>query len=300
MSQWPASPTFKVGDLVRVKHGVADVDYPDIPMGGWVGRISRIGSYSYRIRWSVETLENVHPVYRQRCEQDGIDIEEYWVNATDLELAPLEPLNMEQPTAIITDSLSADSQVDPPLFTLDCGIRCDCGANVDLAVGHQPTSENDRQVPQEATMYRTAKQRREEEIKLLAAIKSALPTLESLWKQANSHWGYEDPVYRFYHGSFKVYQLQGQTAEIVTALQDLAPHISLNHWFTRIVANGAAEQFSMEVNQRWSQATRPILEAFFHARYFLEMVCKYGRELNEPPDSLPSGWAAVLHLYDLR
>jgi len=56
----------------------------------------------------------------------------------------------------------------------------------------------------------------------------------------------------------------------------------------------------MEVNQRWGAATRPILEAFFHARYFLEMVCRYGRELNEPTDSLPSGWAAVLYLYGLR
>ena len=34
----------------------------------------------------------------------------------------------------------------------------------------------------------------------------------------------------------------------------------------------------MEMNQRWTEATRPIVEAFFHARYFLEMVCKYGAE----------------------
>ena len=46
--------------------------------------------------------------------------------------------------------------------------------------------------------------------------------------------------------------------------------------------------------------TRPILEAFFHARYFLEMVCKYGRKLKAPPQVLPSGWAAVLYLYQLR
>jgi len=143
-------------------------------------------------------------------------------------------------------------------------------------------------------------QRRQEETKLLAAIKDAMPRLEQLWQQANSHWGYEDPVYRFYHQSMKVYGVQGQTAEIVSALQDLAPHLRLNPWFTQIVEEGNAEQFSPEVNQRWLEATRPILEAFFHARYFLEMACKYGRELDEPPDSLPSGWAAVLYLYGLR
>ena len=143
-------------------------------------------------------------------------------------------------------------------------------------------------------------QRREEEVKLLAAAKEALPRLEQMWQEANSHWGYEDPVYRFYHQSFKVYYLQEDTAEIVKALQDLAPHLPLNPWFTQIVGEGAAEQFSPEVDQRWVEATRPILEAFFHARYFLEMVCKYGQDLTEPPQSLPSGWAAVLYLYGLR
>ena len=149
-------------------------------------------------------------------------------------------------------------------------------------------------------MHRSIEQRRQEEIKLLAAIKDALPRLEQLWQQANSHWGYEDPVYRFYHQSFKVYALQDETADIVKALHNLAPHLPLNPWFTQIVEEGAAEQFSMEVNQRWVEATRPIVEAFFHAHYFLEMVCKYGKELEEPPDLLPSGWAAVLYLYGLR
>ena len=142
--------------------------------------------------------------------------------------------------------------------------------------------------------------RRQEETKLLANIKDAMPRLEELWQQANSHWGYEDPIYRFYHQSMKVYGVQNQTAEIVKALQDLAPHLPLNPWFTQIVDEGNAEQFSPEVNQRWLEATRPILEAFFHARYFLEMVCKYGKALKEAPESLPSGWAAVLYLYGLR
>jgi hypothetical protein len=76
--------------------------------------------------------------------------------------------------------------------------------------------------------------------------------------------------------------------------------LPLNPWFTQIVEEGAAEQFSPEVNPRWVEATRPIVEAFFHARHFLEMVCKYGKELEGPPESLPSGWAAVLYLYGLR
>ncbi len=32
----------------------------------------------------------------------------------------------------------------------------------------------------------------------------------------------------------------------------------------------------------------------------LEMVVKYGQTLEAPPETLPSGWAAVLYLYGLR
>ena len=53
-------------------------------------------------------------------------------------------------------------------------------------------------------------------------------------------------------------------------------------------------------DQRWTKETRPIVEAFFHARYFLEMACRYARELDEAPDVLPSGWAALLCLHDMR
>ena len=43
-----------------------------------------------------------------------------------------------------------------------------------------------------------------------------------------------------------------------------------------------------------------MLEAFFHAHYFLQLICKYGRELKAPPCPLPNGWAAVLYLYSMR
>ena len=56
----------------------------------------------------------------------------------------------------------------------------------------------------------------------------------------------------------------------------------------------------MAHNKRWLEETRPILEAFFHARMMLEFVVRYGRELEDAPQVLPSGWAAVLCLYNLR
>lgn len=135
---------------------------------------------------------------------------------------------------------------------------------------------------------------------LLAALKRDAAELESLLARASSHWGYEDPVYRFYYQSFKVYRLQDETLAIVTTLEKLMPDRPLTAWFREIVDEGTGKTFALEHNQRWTKETRPIVEAFFHARYFLEMACRYARELDQAPDVLPSGWAALLCLYDMR
>ena len=134
---------------------------------------------------------------------------------------------------------------------------------------------------------------------LFANLQAQLPELEMLLRQCSNHWGYEDPIYRFYHHSFKVYGLQDETVKIVQALQGLAPPLALNEQFL-IVAEGTGKVFIPKDNRNWGAVTRPILEAFFHARFFLEMTVKYGKKLKAPPLSLPSGWAAVLYLYNLR
>jgi len=67
-----------------------------------------------------------------------------------------------------------------------------------------------------------------------------------------------------------------------------------------IVRDGTGKTFEREHNRRWLEVTRPIVEAFFHAHYFLEMAVRYGMQLKHPPRQLPSGWAAFLYLYNLR
>jgi hypothetical protein len=142
--------------------------------------------------------------------------------------------------------------------------------------------------------------KQQEEVQLLKSIGAHLEELERLLEKCSGNWGYEDPVYRFYHQSCKVFYVQERTQEIVAQLQALAPHLPLNDWFTDIVQAGTGKVFSLEDNENWTPITRPVVEAFFHARYFLEMICKYGRQLQSPPETLPSGWAAVLYLYNLR
>ena len=134
---------------------------------------------------------------------------------------------------------------------------------------------------------------------LLRNLRSRQPELTALLEECSSHWGFEDPIYRFYHQSFKVYALQDQTSRIVSALENLAPDRPLNPWFRQIVEQGTGKSFKQDDNADWTRITRPILEAFFHARFFLEMAVRYAA-LQEPPMPLPSGYAALLYLYGLR
>lgn len=141
---------------------------------------------------------------------------------------------------------------------------------------------------------------RPEVLALFSNLKAALPALEALLAAHTNHWGYEDAVYRFYHQSFKVYRLQEATSGIVSALQALAPGRELNAWFLEIVKAGTGRTFELSHNAKWLEAARPMVEAFFHARFFLEMGVRYGKSLRAPPVVLPSGWAGFLYLYRLR
>lgn len=136
-------------------------------------------------------------------------------------------------------------------------------------------------------------------VELLARLKEKLPELEQLLQEC-SDWGYEDPIYRFYHQSWKVYDLQGRTTKMVEALQSLLPETPLNNYFLKIIQQGTGKKFSLADNDNWLDIIRPIVEAFFHARFFLEMAIRYGRSLKSAPRQLPSGWAAFLYLYNLR
>ena len=135
---------------------------------------------------------------------------------------------------------------------------------------------------------------------LLAAIQARLPEARELLESVQGEWVEEDGVYRFYHQSFKVYLLQRTTERIAAFLQSLAPERPLHVWFTQIVREGTGKTFTSEHNARWLEETRPIVEAFYHALSMLRMVCKYGQQLEEAPETLPFGWAAVLELYGIR
>jgi len=109
----PAEAKFQAGDRVRVKHGVSDGDSPDMLLGGWAGEISEADEGGmYTVRWSQETLDAIHPVFKKRCEKDGLELEQYRLGEGDLEPDPGGPLDIEQPKEIKTKPLNPKDQDD--------------------------------------------------------------------------------------------------------------------------------------------------------------------------------------------
>jgi hypothetical protein len=112
----PVPPKFSSGDQVRVKHGVPDPDFPDIPLGGWAGIITEVDQTGreplFLVEWNQYTLDHMHPVFRKRCDRDGLEETNSWLGNEDLEADVGEPVPMEQPTQIVTRPLDKGNQDD--------------------------------------------------------------------------------------------------------------------------------------------------------------------------------------------
>ena len=57
-------------------------------------------------------MASIHPVFKQRCEIDGLDEERYGLSGDDLEPDSGGPFNIEQPKEITTKPLSPKDQDD--------------------------------------------------------------------------------------------------------------------------------------------------------------------------------------------
>jgi len=111
-----ASPRFKVGDKVRAKPGVNDLDFPDMPLGGRSGTITEIIEQEGQIICVFElderTLANIHPIHKQRCENDGLDYRSMGLGQAEIEPDDGVPVPIEQPTSIVPRPLSPDDEDD--------------------------------------------------------------------------------------------------------------------------------------------------------------------------------------------
>jgi hypothetical protein len=114
---------------------------------------------------------------------------------------------------------------------------------------------------------------------LFLRIKSRLPELEVLARDLEE--AEEDGVYRFYHGSNQVFFLQEPVREAFTLIKEIGREDDPpNFEYARIVETGTAHKFGATTNENWDVETKPILEAFWRTKYFLNMMVKYARDTN--------------------
>lgn len=109
-------PRFGPGTEVRVRQGIRDPDFADIPLGGWKGVVREVeragGETTYLIAWGRSTLQAMHPIYKKRCERDGLEPESMWLGEDDLEADDGGHVPIEQPTTIVTRPLSEKDRDD--------------------------------------------------------------------------------------------------------------------------------------------------------------------------------------------
>ena len=89
-------PKFTVDSQVRVKKGVTAPNCPDMPMGGWCGKVYQASGSICLVHWSETTLEAIHSIHRERWQRDGVDFRLMWLRENVLEADSGEPLCIEQ------------------------------------------------------------------------------------------------------------------------------------------------------------------------------------------------------------
>jgi hypothetical protein len=109
-------PRFAIGDVVQVKPGKADPQFPDILMGGWVGTILDVEPDArprvYHIEWNQKTLDAMPAIHRQRCSRENLAIDTIWLDEKDLAPFGEETAVIEQSEESVVRPLSVSKQDD--------------------------------------------------------------------------------------------------------------------------------------------------------------------------------------------
>ncbi|MBX3741982.1 MAG: hypothetical protein KF712_13380 [Akkermansiaceae bacterium] len=131
---------------------------------------------------------------------------------------------------------------------------------------------------------------------LLQRIKESFPELEELLERVGRRGA--NRFYKFYSGSFKTYDLQTETREIVEALRAVMPERRMDGQFLAIMERGTGRVFQPEHNERWIEEAGPVVEAFLHAEMMLRQMVECGRNIGSlPVRSICPGWQLMCCLY---
>jgi hypothetical protein len=136
---------------------------------------------------------------------------------------------------------------------------------------------------------------------LLDSLRERHSELELLLVQVEAVGGDgEDLVYRFWHQSLKVFALQELTLKVVATFRSFTSAGELHPLFEAMVVDGTGRTFSLADNDRWLEVVGPIVAAYLHALHLLRLAVCCAGEMEVAPVWLPSGWATLLEVFNLR
>ena len=95
-------PKFPVGSIVRVKRSRTDIGHPDVPFGGWVGRVIEVQEdvcTTCLVRWNQETLVAIGLLFEHRYKGERMYFRETWLDEDDMENDDGDAMPVEQPIA---------------------------------------------------------------------------------------------------------------------------------------------------------------------------------------------------------
>ena len=106
-------PKYSVGNLIQVNDDIMDYDWDDLPLGGWVGKITEIhreqDGPKYDVDWSDETVAKCHPIYEKLAEREG------WVFGKYTKLAEKEIHAFTTGEVVLVDPGDVSRYTDRPL-----------------------------------------------------------------------------------------------------------------------------------------------------------------------------------------
>lgn len=136
---------------------------------------------------------------------------------------------------------------------------------------------------------------------LVANIRTNKDEAKALLEEISKEFG--EHFYRYYHQSLKVYRLQEETQSIETFLRGLGDGQPFFRWVEAMLDMGTGKEFELpRSNSIWGLEARGIVDAFLHMREFLRLVIWTAENLKDSQldSGMPSEWAAVRYLYNIR
>ncbi|TSI05278.1 hypothetical protein [Lysinibacillus sp. BW-2-10] len=133
---------------------------------------------------------------------------------------------------------------------------------------------------------------------LLKFLQAHQEELQSLYKQSSDVWIGKEAVYRLYHQSFKVYNIQKWSQDVLELLEQVSKE-PFHPILREMIRNGTNQTFETTYNSMWYTKAKPIVDLFLHLRFYVEVALDEIQKTDKERFGSPS-WYLLLYLWNMQ